>query len=81
MSGDYIDDTIMVYHESKSLDFTLKVAKLAMYLEREPSMISRSKNFTKAYDFFESLSLLDRHNNEAVKSKIIRDLNSGLNKK
>lgn len=81
VSGDYIDDTIMVYHESKSLDFTLKVAKLAMYLEREPSIISRSKNFTKAYDFFESLSLLDRHNNEAVKSKIIRDLNSGLNKK
>lgn len=74
---DYYDDAVSVFHESGSLEFTLKVAELAVHLKREPSIISRSKNLDEVYRFFQST-----HNakSEEAKSQMIRDLNTGLNK-
>lgn len=74
---DYVDDAIMVFHKSQSVDFTLKVSEVAEHLEREPSIISRSKNFNKVYDFY--INSMDR-NSDRTKSQMIRDINAGLNR-
>lgn len=72
----YLDDVMRVYHETQSVEFAIKVAKIAQHLKREPSIISRSKNFDKVFDFY--MNSMDR-DSDLVKSQMIRDINSGLN--
>jgi hypothetical protein len=64
ITEDYVDDVFTVYRTSKSLDTALKAGVLAEYLEREPSIIARSKNFEKAYHMAETLSFIDSETNK-----------------
>ena len=77
VSQNYVDDVVLVFHQRKSLDFALKVAEIAEFLQREPSIISRSKNFDDIYTLYSNTT--DEYHIE-IKSKIFEMLNNGLNK-